>query len=250
MARRLVREGLRVVGVSRSPETVEPLEGVTWLKADLADPAQVEVITAQGEGLFGAVDVLVNNAGFGDFGELGDLPPERVRAHFQALLETPVRLTQAVLPGMLARGSGAIVNVASVAVDLPIPFLDLYNAGKAGLAGFSRSLELTVAARGVQVVDFRPADYRTGFYDHSEVHSTAEEGELAIAWKRMRANMERAPVPEQAAEDLWRALRRGRSGTVRSGSWFQAALAPWAARHLPAGWMLRRIRRYYGLKGG
>lgn len=247
-ATRFLREGLRVVGTARDPSAVEPLEGVTWLRLDLGDAAQLATLRGSWDERVGPVDVLVNNAGFGDFGPLEQFSTEAVRQHLAVLLEAPIGLAQAVLPGMRARRSGAIVNVASLAAELPIPFLTLYDAAKAGLAGFSQALQLETAGSGVQVVDFRPGDFRTEFYRHSHC-DTAGRAELARTWEAMQAHVAQAPVAEGAADALWRALRRGRSGTVRTGSWFQARLAAWGARHLPERWMRRRILAYYGLKG-
>jgi uncharacterized protein len=247
-AARLLEEGFAVVGVARQRPAPETLEGVTWLELDLADPAAVECFLEREKDLVGRVDLLLNNAGFSDVGALEDFREEDVRRHLQAMLATPIRLTQAVLPGMRARHEGVIVNVSSLAVELPIPFLGLYNTAKAGLAGFSLSLLIELEGTPVRVIDFRPGDYRTGFHRQSALRSP-ESGELNTAWAAMREHLAVAPLPERAADDLWRALSAGRRGTVRSGSWFQASLAAWAARNLPAPWMRRRIRRYYGLEG-
>lgn len=248
MAARLVQEGIEVLGVTRDPSTVEPLPGVTWISLDLASPEDVDAALGEASTRFGDIDLLVHCAGFADAGRLDDFSSTSVRAQFEVMLASPVRLTQAVLPGMRRRGYGAIVNVASLAVELPIPFLSIYDSAKAGLAGFSRALMLELSGSGVNVIDFRPGDFKTDFFAASKCFS-ASDRDVAIAWDRMRKQVESGPLPHRAADAFWNALQRGDHRTVRTGAWFQAGLAAWAARQMPASWMRCWIRRYYGLKG-
>ncbi len=247
-AERLAAEGLAVFGTTRNPAQAPIVEGVHWLEADFGDAEGLALFCERHAGLLAEVDVLVNNAGFADFGPFEAAPTTAFEVHWRVMVGTPVRLAQAVVEPMRGRRNGAIVNVASLAVELPLPYLAFYNTAKAGLAGFSQSLMLELRGSGVQITDFRPGDYRTGFYEVTSRHGATND-ERAEVWRKMQAHVAAGPLPRQAADDLLRCLQRGRSGTVRSGTWFQSRLAPVATRILPGRVMRKCILRYYGLKG-
>jgi short-subunit dehydrogenase len=145
---------------------------------------------------------------------------------------------------MMARGRGAVVNVSSLAAEFPLPGMAAYTAAKGGLSGFSRALMMEAGAiRGVQVVDLQPGDYRTNF---NRAMPRMEDG---AAWEapvreRLDALIEESPEVERAAEDLRRALAGGRSGTVVTGSFLQARLAP-LAQGIFGHRILRWVMRHY-----
>jgi uncharacterized protein len=96
------------------------------------------------------------------------------------------------------------------------------------------------------VIDFRPGDYRTAFNKAMHTHSpTTGASRTAHAWRAVEANLNGAPPPARAAADLRRALLRRRSGVVRSGSFFQARLAPLLARLVPAPLARAAAARYF-----
>lgn len=243
---RLVKGKVRVIGITRKRLDAEPLEGVEWVECDLSDPDALNSLLNSEEIDFEKIDILVNCAGFSDFGPIEKLRPEADERHFQVMLKAPIALTRAVLPHMRNRGSCAVVNVSSLAVELPIPYLPLYNAAKAGLGGFTQSLMLDLYGSDVQVIDFRPGDFRTGFYKESVVAENLSRREEE-AWDAIREKVAQGSKPERAARELYRHLRSGATGTVRTGSWFECTLASLAARILPGDFMRWRILRYYGL---
>jgi NAD(P)-dependent dehydrogenase (short-subunit alcohol dehydrogenase family) len=122
--------------------------------------------------------------------------------------------------------------------------MSLYSTAKAGLSGFSRALMLESAAAGVQVVDFQPGDFKTDF-NRAAIRPAGGEAWEARAWARFEELLEHGPLPARAAADLRRALAGGRSGTVATGEFFQARVAPLAQRL--GGRRLVRwfIRKYY-----
>lgn len=248
VARALAGEGFVVYGTTRDPAGAPALAGVEWLRGDFASAAGLSAFCTEQAGRLGRADLLVNNAGFADFGPFDDLPADSSEAHWRVMVDAPVTLARAVLPGMRKRGQGAVVNVASLAAELPLPFLSMYNVAKAGLSAFSYSLLLELRAAPIQVIDFRPGDYRTGFYGMTRCFGK-EDPALERVWSRMQAHVANGPLPERAAADLLRALRRRRRGTVRSGNWFQARLAPLGPRLLPEAVLRGCLLRYYGLKG-
>ena len=109
-------------------------------------------------------DIVINNAGYGGvFGPLarGDFAPWQ--RQIDAMLATTARLTHTALRGMLACNRGCIVNVSSLVVNFPLPYMSAYNTAKAGLSALSESLIFETRGTGVTIIDFRPGDYRTDF---------------------------------------------------------------------------------------
>ena len=118
---------------------------------DVADPRQLAALVEVATARLGAVDLLVNNAGIEEVGFFEDMSAEEIEQHTRVNLIAPMQLARAVLPAMLARDRGHIVNMASVAGLAPMGFGETYGATKAGLLNFSRSLRASLRARGTAV---------------------------------------------------------------------------------------------------
>lgn len=142
---------------------------VEVLPADLADDAgcaRVEERLARG------VDVLVNNAGLGTKGAFHEVHLAQEVHLLRLNVEAVLRLTHAALPGMVARGSGAIVNVSSVAGFAPGARAASYSASKAWVTNFSESLHLQYADRGIAVMALAPGFTRTEFHSRAEMDTS------------------------------------------------------------------------------
>jgi short-subunit dehydrogenase len=148
------------------------------------------------------IDVLVNNAGFGTYGPFAEVDAEREHELVAVNVDALVRLTHAVLPGMLARGRGGILNVASTIAFQPGPYQATYGASKAFVLSLTQALWAETRGTGVTVTALCPGPTRTGFVDAlgSDVSHTAVYRHLA------------APEPVVAAG--LRALDRGRAVVV------------------------------------
>jgi uncharacterized protein len=253
--RMLLAEGVRVWGTSRDPARLGglfPDGGFTAVALDLGNPsAAEEAFRTAAAAAGGGFDLVVNNAGYALFGEFTEVPWEAWEAQVQGVLVTTLRLAHAAAGQMRGRGRGCLVNVSSLAAEFPIPFLSGYNVAKAGLSALSESLVFELKGTGVRVVDFRPGDYRTAFNDAMKSHSSqasagALTGRLATVWKALEAHLRAGPAPERAAADLRRSLLRHRSGIVRSGTLYQAVVAPFLSRFATQG-IRRGVRDgYYG----
>lgn len=251
----LLAEGVRVWGTARD---VARLGGIaarhpplfTPVALDLADAAAAEAALARAaEEAGGAFDLVIQNAGFGGgFGEFSGADFARWQAQLDAMLLTTARLSHAALRAMHGRNRGCLVHVSSIAAEFPLPFMSGYNVAKAGLSALSESLIFETRGTGVTVIDFRPGDYRTAFNQAMQTTTTvpAADPRLARAWLILESNLEAAPPPVRAAADLRRALLRRRGGVVRSGSFFQARLAPLLARLAPASLVRAVAARYFG----
>jgi short-subunit dehydrogenase len=145
------------------------------LPADLADPAAgerlIETLAANGR----VVDALVNNAGYGLRGAYAATPWEEERAFLQVLLIAVCELTHRVLPGMIERRFGRIVNVASLAGLVPgAPGRTLYGATKSFLVKFSESLHLETRGQGVHVSALCPGLTYSEFHDANQTRESLE----------------------------------------------------------------------------
>jgi short-subunit dehydrogenase len=253
-AEMLLAEGVRVWGTSRDISRLAALRdgnGSRFMPVtlDLGDTAAavaafLEASTQAG----GGFDLVINNAGFGVFGEFDKAPAGVWRAQIDAMLGTTLGLTHAAYGAMRARGRGCLVNVSSLAAEFPIPFMSGYNVAKAGLSALSESLLFECRGSAVNVIDFRPGDYLTPFNKSMQrrlpIDVTSRRGEKA--WRILESNLLAAPQPSRAAADLRLALLRRRGGVVRSGSFFQARLAPLLARLAPAQFVRAGTARYFG----
>jgi short-subunit dehydrogenase len=163
-AKQLSRRGYEVILVARRVDRLEKLA------SDLPGPAHVvacdlanEAATLQGKvaelGL--QVDLLVNNAGFGTHGRFADIDPVREAELVRVNCEAVVTLTHAFLPGMLERGSGGIITVASTAGMQPIPYETVYSASKAFARTFSDALSGELRGTGVRVLCVNPGPVPT-----------------------------------------------------------------------------------------
>jgi NAD(P)-dependent dehydrogenase (short-subunit alcohol dehydrogenase family) len=148
--------------------------------ADVTDRAAVESAVARVEGEFGPLDLLVNNAGAGGpIGPLAGSDPDEWWRCVEVNLRGPLLCSRAVLPGMLARGRGRIVNVASGAGTQAIPNLSAYVTSKTALIRLTENLAAEVEERGVRVFAIQPGTVRTAL---AEAVLTSEEARRSLPW--------------------------------------------------------------------
>lgn len=251
-AEMLLAEGVEVWGTARDTARLAARPRFHAVALDLGDGDAAERAFLEAERAAGGFDVVVNNAGFGAFGSYTHTDFGVWEHQFRVMLVNTARLAQAALRGMLVRRRGALVNVASIAGEFGMPYQAVYNSIKAGLSALNESLMYEVKGTGVILIDFRPGDYRTDFEASVRRPEQAgvdplNAGRMARAWASFEGMMRGGPVPAHAADALRRALARGRSDTVRTGRFFQAALAPFAARFASLALKRRMQEMYFGL---
>jgi short-subunit dehydrogenase len=152
IARALGSAGYRLVVTARSKAELEALAAelhAVAIPADLTDVAQVERLATDAEAAFGRVDVLVNNAGGDPQREFDAMTWAQNEAILALNALAPIHLAHRLLPGMLERGRGHIVNISSIAGRVSFPYTEAYAAAKDGLIAFSRVLRTDYRARGV-----------------------------------------------------------------------------------------------------
>lgn len=252
----LLAENVRVWGTARDAARLTDLASrwptqFTPVILDLSEPEAAEASFRRAKkSAGGAFDLLINNAGYGVFGVFDETPSDVWSKQIAAMLSSTLRLTHDALHAMKARNRGCLVNVSSLAVEFPLPYMSGYNVAKAGLTALSESLIIETRGTNLTVIDFRPGDYRTDFnlaMQSASPAASAPPSVAAKAWHVLEDNLRSAPAPTRAAADLRRALLRPRSGTVRSGAFFQARFASFFAPFLPAAWRRSLAARYFGL---
>lgn len=194
-ALRLHRAGFAVYATARRPETLADLAelGITTLALDVTDEASMTAAVDRVVADHGAVDVLVNNAGYALAETVEEAPAEAVRAQFETNVFGPSRLIQLVLPGMRARRSGHIVNLSSIFGRFAVPGAGYYDATKHALEAISDALRLEVAPFGIQVVLVQPGPVRTRLAAASQVRRPGlEEGPYADFHRTLAASTSRA----------------------------------------------------------
>jgi 3-hydroxybutyrate dehydrogenase len=155
IAARLSEMGARITVVGRRPEPLEEvadgLDGAQPVPFDVTDEAAVEEGLKTATERFGPVDVLINNAGAADSSPFTRTTPDAWRAMLDVNLTGVFLMSRAVLPGMVERGWGRIVSIASTAGLKGYAYVAAYCAAKHGVIGMTRSLALEVAQKGVTV---------------------------------------------------------------------------------------------------
>ena len=204
------------------------------LTADVTDAAQVEAACVRAEELLGApVDILVNNAGIVVGGHFADTTVADTVSQVEVNLLAPMRVIHLLLPGMLARRHGHIVNIASVGGLQSNPGIAVYCATKFGVVGFSEALRSELAGTGVQVSVICPGLIRTGI---------AERGVMrGLPRARVDAMMTLGASPARVGRATVGAIRRNRALTVVT---VHGRMVAWWSRHVPRSY--RSLRAVVG----
>lgn len=214
----LARRGARLsIAARRAAELAKTAEACRAagavceaLVADVSRREDCLRLAADVAARLGPVDVLVNNAGFAIFDPLATANPEDLERMMATNYFGAIWCIQAIVPSMLARGSGAVVNVGSIAGLMGYARMGGYCASKFAVSGMTEALRAEVADRGVQVSLVAPATTDTEFF------VTAEKGKMPGA-----SRMILAISPERVAEAVVRAIETGRRRTILP---FSAAL--------------------------
>ncbi len=209
IARRFVAEGAHVVGVARNGELLGKVMadmGGVAVVADLADPAQVDGLIARVERDNGPVDILVNNAGLDMVGALVDTSPEDIRTIHQVNLVTPIELCRQVLPGMLLRGRGRIVNISSLAGVGGFAGMTSYCSTKGGLTNFTGVLRLELKGTPIRATLVELGPIPTDMLDNVNDYTPTRK-----SFDRFYKLQMLVDVPkETVAEEVVAAVEKGR----------------------------------------
>jgi short-subunit dehydrogenase len=194
-ARLLKREGFEVYAVARRVDRMAGLaaEGVHTFAMDVTDDASMTSGVERVVGEQGRIDVLVNNAGYGSYGAVEDVPIDEARRQFEVNVFGLARLTQLVTPYMREQGGGRVVNVSSVGGKFYEPLGAWYHATKFAVEGFSDSLRLELKPFGIDVVIIEPGPIITEWNTiaRDSLVETSRGGAYEERAARVRNTMER-----------------------------------------------------------
>ncbi len=192
----LAKRGYELILIARSQHKLEALAtrlrdrdgvSVTVIAQDLLVENAVDAVLSQlmDKGL--SIDLLINNAGFGDYGDFSQGDRQKQLDMIQLNIKVLVDLTHRVLPQLVDQGSGGIINVASIAAFQPMPYLSVYAATKAFVLSFSEALWAENRDRGVTILALCPGPTETKFMqvagmptDHEKSPSLATPTEVVI----------------------------------------------------------------------
>jgi NAD(P)-dependent dehydrogenase (short-subunit alcohol dehydrogenase family) len=255
--RELLGAGFTVYTAARRVERMQPLAelGAHVFAMDVTDDASMvagieRIITEQGR-----IDVLVNNAGYGSYGAVEDVPIDEARRQFEVNVFGLARLTQLVTPHMREQGSGRIINISSIGGKFYEPFGAWYHAAKFAVEGFSDSLRLELKPFGVDVVIIEPGPIITEWNEIARDSLLERSGSTDYAKYARRAHKVltdfdkpgRASKPEAVARKIVKAATTrhpaprypvGRGARVITGS----------RDHLPDRLFDQVVSRMYGAR--
>jgi NAD(P)-dependent dehydrogenase (short-subunit alcohol dehydrogenase family) len=222
-AEKLIADGYLVYAGARRVDRMKDLEarGGFALPLDVTDEASMRAAVERVISEQGRVDVLVNNAGYGQYGPVEDTPIDVARHQFEVNLFGLARMTQLILPHMRAQHSGTIVNISSMGGRMYTPLGAWYHATKHAIEGFSDCLRFEVEPFGVDVVIVEPGMIRTEFSDGVTRNIQAADGTAYSGLIRAIANAQdgdasspsRMSPPSVIADTISLALRARRPKT-------------------------------------
>jgi len=196
LARAVLARGWRCVANARNKASLDDLapeagDRLLRVSLDVTDAAQIDAAVAAAQKQFGAIDVLVNNAGYGYQSSIEEGEEREIRAQFDANAFGLFALTRAVLPGMRARRKGHVINITSVAGLAGFPGSGYYAASKHAVEGFSDSLLAEAGPLGIKVTCVEPGPFRTDWAGRSLVQTASRIDDYAeTAGARMKRTAE------------------------------------------------------------
>jgi NAD(P)-dependent dehydrogenase (short-subunit alcohol dehydrogenase family) len=204
-----LERGDNVAATARNVSSLDDLvakfgDALLPIQLDVTDREAVFAAAQQAHDRFGGLDIVVNNAGYGQFGMVEELTEQEARAQIDTNLFGALWVTQAALPFLRSQGSGHILQVSSIGGISAFRNVGMYHASKWALEGLSQALALEVAGFGIKVTIIEPGGYSTDWGGSSAQHTTplpAYDGvrEVSAQLRASRTAMQGDPVATRAA---------------------------------------------------
>jgi NAD(P)-dependent dehydrogenase (short-subunit alcohol dehydrogenase family) len=226
-ALRLIREGYIVYGAARRVDRMHDIEaaGGAVLALDVTDDATMVAAVEQIMRERGRIDVLINNAGYGQYGALEDVKLDDARRQMEINLFGLARMIQLCLPHMRERRSGKIFNIASIGGKFATPLGGWYHASKFALEGYSDALRLETRTFGIDVVVIEPGGVKSEFGGIAAQEAERISGNGAYSWmvgkmKKIQAGIHNEPPPSVITDLIVEALHaRNPKTRYHAGLW-------------------------------
>jgi NAD(P)-dependent dehydrogenase (short-subunit alcohol dehydrogenase family) len=246
IAQRLVADGYRVFGTARKPVAATH-RGFELVELDVSSDASVERCIATVIERAGAIDVLVNNAGYLIAGAVEEVSIEEAKAQFETNFFGVARMLRAVLPHMRERRSGHLITISSLAGLVPVPFWGYYNASKFAVEGLVETLRFETRPFGIKVALVEPGAIKTPFYAQPQATKMADYARWRDAALGSMAKFEaKAPGPEVVANLVAR-IARSNNPRLRNRLTTEATMFSFLRWLLPAGAFAAGVRRGFGI---
>jgi NAD(P)-dependent dehydrogenase (short-subunit alcohol dehydrogenase family) len=202
LAEAALKQGDRVIATARKVEQIQDLEQkypetAKSLMLDVTDTTTIQNALKEGLKVFGKIDVLVNNAGYGLSGAVEEVSDQQIRDQFETNVFGFLNVTRAFLPFFRQQGSGHILNISSLAGRIGIPTMGIYNGSKFALEGISESLAQELKPFGIKVTIVEPGGFATDFSSRSLAVASPmpEYQSLREEMDKYRANFVLGDVP-------------------------------------------------------
>jgi NADP-dependent 3-hydroxy acid dehydrogenase YdfG len=244
------QQGWNVVATMRSPEKdteLSNLQNVLCLPLDVTKVETIEPAIAAAIERFGAIDVIVNNAGYALIGAFEACDMADIRTQFETNVFGLMAVTQAILPHFRQRQQGVLINVASIGGHLAFPLYSPYHATKWAVEGFSESIQYELRQFGIEVKIIEPGPIKTDFYSRSlsvatKAGLTAYDEYIQRLLPQFNKAGETGSPPEATATAIYKAATDG-SGKLRYPAGGNAGLILAIRKLLPDAWFMGLIRR-------
>lgn len=217
---KFARQGWRVAATMRDPARAPafdaPIDNIAVIALDVTKSDTITAAFADIAQRWGAIDIVINNAGYGLVGPFEMTSDQDIRRQIETNVFGVMAVTRAALPAMRARKSGMIIFVASMGGRLTFPYYSIYHATKWAVEGFSESLRFELMPWNIGVKIIEPGAIHTEFYGRSESGPRdaalgAYKSHFNRIYTRMSSVGKRAPGPELVADAIWRAATDGSS---------------------------------------
>lgn len=253
LAKAFHQAGQHVCATARRQETMADLraEGILILTLDVTNAHAIDTVlqTLKQQGLW--VSTLVNNAGYGAMGPISDVSTDEWRKQFDVNLLAPMALTRAVLPDMVARKQGRIINISSVSGVMTTPFAGPYCASKAAMNAASDAMRMELKPLGIDVITVQPGGIQSAFGDNAgnqvslnanSLYTPIREGVMARANESQSGAM---PAHQFAAALVAKVLRAQCPAVIRLGP--KSTLMPILKQCLPTRLLDRILSKRFHL---
>jgi short-subunit dehydrogenase len=248
IAQLLAERGARVFGTVRNPKAASSIRGVELVSMDVTEDESVSTAIQRMMQQAGAIQFLVNNAGYSFFGALEETSVAEARQQFETNLFGVLRVTNAILPGMRQQGFGRIVNISSVLGFLPAPYWGIYAASKHAVEGYTETLDHEIRRFGVRALLVQPAYTKTKLNGNTRFANITLQA-YATERKRLtnaaQRNIEHGDDPRLVAEAAYQALT-AKSPQLRYPVGKSVALSR-MRRFVPAGMFDKSFRKQFQL---
>lgn len=176
IAKKLIGTGAKLVLSGSTPESIKKIldeyneyTNIFFMPFDLKNSNQIEIVAKKVQAAFGSIDILINNAGIGKFAPFTQLTEEDFDNTKSINLKAPFLLMKQVLPDMLEKKKGTIINILSVVANKAFKYSSIYAASKAGLLAMDRCLREEVRSEGIKIIDIFPGATATDIWEPEQL---------------------------------------------------------------------------------